>query len=106
MVHYNWRKLIVEIFMSSEIINFIEIGFSLTLFINAILFIPQIISLYKNKDSKELSLLTFVGFNFTQIFAFLHGYVNDDDKLMYGMLLSFLLCFILNILILYYRYKK
>ena len=88
------------------LVDFIEIGFSLTMIINALLFLPQILRVYQAKDSSNLSALTFVGFNIIQLFAILHGYINNDDALMYGMLLSFILCLILNILVLYYRIKK
>lgn len=87
-------------------VDFIEIGFSLTMIINALLFLPQIFRVYQMKDSRNLSALTFVGFNIIQLFAILHGYIHQDNALMYGMLLSFVLCFVLNILVLYYRMKK
>lgn len=92
--------------MPDYIVDFIEIGFSLTMIANALLFIPQMLRLYQTKDSSNLSLLTFVGFNVIQMFAILHGYIKHDEKLMYGMLLSFCLCFLLNVLALYYRVKK
>ncbi len=88
------------------LVDFIEVGFSLTMIINALLFLPQIFRLYQTKDYRNLSALTFVGFNIIQLFAILHGYINNDYALMYGMLLSFVLCLVLNILALYYRVKQ
>jgi len=83
----------------------IETFFSLGLFINAALFIPQIIALWKAKDSKELSLVTFGGFNLIQFFTILHGYVRQDYLLTIGFLLSFITCGIVTVLIVIYRYK-
>ncbi len=82
------------------IIDFI---FAIALFINAVLFIPQIIMLYRAKDSKELSLLTFGGFNLIQLFIFLHGYIHKDYLLMLGYLLSLISCGTVTFMILWYR---
>jgi MtN3 and saliva related transmembrane protein len=82
---------------------FIETVFSLGLFLNAALFIPQIIRLYQKKNSRELSLLTFAGFNLIQFFTILHGYLNHDYILMLGFGLSFISCGIVTGMIIYYR---
>lgn len=82
---------------------FIETVFSLGLFLNAVLFIPQIIRLYQKKDSRELSLLTFAGFNVIQLFTILHGYINHDYLLMAGFAASFITCGIVTGMIIYYR---
>ena len=55
----------------------VEISFSISLFINALLFVPQIIKLWQTKEAKDLSLLTFAGFNLIQILAVLHGYLES-----------------------------
>ncbi|MGA2655127.1 MAG: PQ-loop domain-containing transporter [Gammaproteobacteria bacterium] len=81
----------------------IETIFSLGLFINAALFIPQIMRLHQKKDSKELSLLTFGGFNFIQLFTILHGYLHQDYLLMGGFIASFITCGIVTGMIVYYR---
>ncbi|HAU0134657.1 TPA: hypothetical protein JBF03_10805, partial [Legionella pneumophila] len=49
----------------------IQLGFSLSLLVNALLFIPQIITLIKTKSSQGLSLITFAGFNIIQLFTLL-----------------------------------
>jgi MtN3 and saliva related transmembrane protein len=82
---------------------FIETIFSLGLFFNAALFVPQIIRLYQKKDSRELSLLTFAGFNVIQFFTILHGHLTHDYLLMIGFGLSFITCGIVTGLIIYYR---
>lgn len=84
----------------------IETIFGLGLFVNAILFIPQIISLYKAKDSKEISLLTFAGFNLIQLFTLLHGYLHDDYLLVLGYFLSLITCGTVTVMIIVYRRNK
>jgi len=81
----------------------IEIFFSLGLFINAALFIPQVIRLLRTKNSQGLSLITFAGFNLIQLFTFLHGYLHRDYLLAAGNLLSLISCGCVTFLILFYR---
>lgn len=85
------------------VINFI---FSIALFINALLFIPQIYRLLKEKKSKDLSLITFSGFLGIQLAAVLYGYVHHDFILLSGFLLSAILCSSVVFLIIFYRYKR
>lgn len=80
-----------------------ETIFKLSIFLNAIVFIPQIIRLYQKKDSREVSLLTFGGFNFIQLATILHGYMHQDYVLMFGFILSFITCAIVTGMIIYYR---
>ncbi|MCK4608685.1 MAG: hypothetical protein KAT71_04310 [Gammaproteobacteria bacterium] len=80
--------------------------FSLGLFINAILFVPQIIALYSAKKSCNFSALTFVGFNVIQLSFILHGLVIHDYLLAAGYLLSLITCGVVTVLIFYYRYIK
>lgn len=84
-------------------IAFVEIVFSMGMVINALLFIPQIIRLYKTKNSQELSLLTFAGFNLIQLFTLLHGVIHNDKLLVFGMLFSLVMCGAVTFLIMYYR---
>jgi MtN3 and saliva related transmembrane protein len=86
--------------------SIIEYGFSISLLINAALFIPQIITLYKSKTAKGLSLITFAGFNVIQIFTMLHGMYVNDYLLAWGYLLSIITCGTVSALIFYYRYIK
>ncbi len=85
------------------IVLLIETGFSLGLFINALLFLPQIIKLYKTKNSKSFSLLTFGGFCVIQLFVILHGIIHRDYLLAIFTGLSFLMCGVLVGMILFYR---
>ena len=84
----------------------IEVGASLSLLVNAVLFIPQAIKLYKIKNSRELSLATFLGFNLIQIFMVFHGLINHDLILAYGMLFALFTCSVVTFLIIYYRVKR
>lgn len=85
---------------------FIETVFGLGMFINAILFIPQVIRLLKTHNSNDLSLLTFGGFNFIQIFCILHGYLHQDYIFMFGMALSLLTSGTVTLLIIIFRIQR
>ena len=88
----------------SDIVDFV---FSLGLFFNAALFIPQAITLYKTKDTKGNSIITFAGFNVMQFFTAWHGYLVKDYLLMLGFILSFLTCGAVTLqLALYNRYSR
>lgn len=86
--------------------NIIEIGFSLGLFINALLFLPQIIRLLRVKDAKGLSILTFGGFSLIQLFVILHGVVVKDYLLVIGYSISLVTCGMVTALIVYYKLKN
>lgn len=75
----------------------IEFFFSLGLFINAALFIPQAIKIYREKTARDFSLLTFGGFNLIQIAMILHGIIHQDWFLTIGMVLSLITCFLITI---------
>ncbi|HXW85715.1 MAG TPA: PQ-loop domain-containing transporter [Candidatus Bathyarchaeia archaeon] len=60
--------------------------FSLGLFINGSLFVPQAIKIIKLKSAKDLSLTTFIGFLATQLAAILYGFIHWDLILLYGYL--------------------
>lgn len=83
--------------------NFVEVIFSIGLFINAILFVPQAIKIYRQKHANDVSLVTFFGFNVLQFFTMLHGYFLRDYILMIGFLFSFITCGLVTILIIYYH---
>jgi MtN3 and saliva related transmembrane protein len=85
---------------------FVEFCFGLGMFINAILFVPQIVKLFKTKNPVGVSLTTFIGFNIIQIFSLLHGYIHNDYIFMFGMLLSLLLCGCISFLIILYKFRR
>jgi len=81
----------------------IEVLFGLALFINAALFVPQAMKLLKKKDSSELSLMTFAGFNAIQLITVIYGIYHQDYILIAGYALSFATCGIVTVLIIYFR---
>ncbi len=83
----------------------IEVSFSLGLFVNALLFIPQAVKIIRTKNAGDLSLTTFLGFNIIQFFTFFHGYLHKDYLLMIGILLSFITCSVVTVLIITYQVK-
>ncbi len=87
------------------LVTIIDIAFGVALFINAFLFIPQIIRLVRYKDSQGLSFLTFFGFCLIQLITILHGFFHGDPLLMWGYVLSFITCSSVAILIVRYRYN-
>lgn len=83
--------------------NTVHVIFSLGLFINAALFVPQVVKLLRQKHANDVSLITFGGFSILQIFTAWHGYLLNDYLLMGGILLSLLTCGTVTLLIVYYR---
>lgn len=90
----------------SIIESIIQYGFSISLLVNAALFVPQIITLLKTRSSQGLSLITFGGFCVIQLFTLLHGLYVKDYLLAGGYLLSIVTCGTVSLLIVYYRYIK
>jgi MtN3 and saliva related transmembrane protein len=72
-----------------EIVAYI-FGFGMIL--NAGLFVPQVIHLWRTRNSQGVSLLSFAGFNTLQAIGALHGYFQHDTALMVGMLASLITC--------------
>ncbi len=89
-----------------QVINeFINVVFSIALFINALLFIPQIIALWRNKHADDVSLITFAGFNLINIFTMLHGFTMHDSLLIIGYSFSVFTNTVVTVLIIWYRYR-
>lgn len=82
------------------IIDFI---FGVSLFINAILFIPQAQRILKTKNTDGFSLIMFIGFCLTQLAAILYGYINYDYLLLFGYILALTCCGSVTLLIFKYR---
>lgn len=90
--------------LSEYFIYIIESIFAFCLIVNAVLFVPQAMKIYKSKSSKDVSVITFLGFNFIQIITILHGYIRGDFILILGTMVSFILCGAVTILA--YKYRK
>lgn len=90
--------------MGSDILhNVINLVFSLALFINAALFIPQALKIFREKTAKGVSLLTFGGFLLIQFTVVLHGLIIHDLILVLGYVLSMITCGAVFFLALLYR---
>lgn len=89
--------------MWSVIINAV---FSAALFINAALFIPQAVQLYRLKVSDEVSFTTFFGFLLIQLAYIGYGQEHHDTLLVLGTWLSVITNGLVAYLIAYYRIKK
>jgi len=92
--------------MMHLLVPFIELIFAAGLFLNAALFIPQILTLLKTKDSRSFSLITFVGFCTIQFFTILHALIHRDWILLAGNVVSLTACITLTGLIILYQPKK
>ena len=102
---FNWFSL-KELYYAMQIDvfkNIVTTFFGIGLFFNASLFIPQAIQLYRNKNSKGCSLVTFLGFCLSQISAICYGYIYSDYLLVIGYLMSLITCGTVTWLIIFYR---
>src|SRR5271155_3116318 len=83
-----------------------EIIFSSALFINALLFIPQLIKIIKEKTAHDVSLLTFFGFWLIQAAIVWHGFLQQDFLLIWGYLFSMVTCGLVIVCIMIYRHQS
>lgn len=81
----------------------VDLIFDLGLFINAVIYFPQIIKIIRTKETRDLSLVTFIGIALLQLSFALHGYFHQDNGLTIGMLAAFLVSSFLLFLIILYR---
>jgi len=86
--------------------QFIALLFGLGLVGNALLFVPQIIAVWRKKSDEGISLVTFAGFSVLQIVGILHGLYQHDPSITYGMAASLLTCGTVTLLTLHYRLKR
>jgi MtN3 and saliva related transmembrane protein len=78
--------------------------FGFGMLLNAALFIPQALRIWRTKTAAGVSVLSFAGFNILQLTGALHGYLQGDHALMTGMLASALTCG--SVTVLAARYSK
>jgi len=76
--------------------------FGLGMVLNAALFVPQAVHLWRTKTAKGVSILSFAGFNTLQGIGALHGYFQHGYALMVGMLASLLTCGSVTVLAAHY----
>jgi MtN3 and saliva related transmembrane protein len=83
----------------------VAVLFGLGLMVNAALFVPQAVKIFKTKSARDVSLLTFAGFNVLQAIGILHGMLQQDWSLIIGMSASFIACGAVTLLGFVYRGK-
>jgi MtN3 and saliva related transmembrane protein len=76
-------------------------GFGMAL--NALLFVPQALSIWRTRQTEGVSLVTFGGFNALQALGVLHGVLQRDWSLATGMAVSLMTCGSVTLLTLVYR---
>ena len=86
--------------------QFVAVAFGLGLLCNALLFVPQVLALWRKKNSEGVSLLTFGGFNVLQGIGIVHGVYQHDLSLILGMAASLISCGAVTSLTLFYRLRR
>jgi MtN3 and saliva related transmembrane protein len=66
--------------------------FGLGLFVNALIFVPQALTIWQQRSAQGVSVLTFAGFNAMQAVGVVHGLFAHDLALSLGMLASLVTC--------------
>jgi MtN3 and saliva related transmembrane protein len=84
----------------------VAIVFGLGLGGNALLFVPQIIAVWRKKTDEGISLVTFGGFSVLQMIGIVHGYFQQDYSLILGMAASLLTCGTVTALTILYRVRR
>jgi len=80
--------------------------FGLGLGCNALLFVPQVLAVWRKKTDEGISLITFGGFSILQAIGIVHGVNHQDWSLILGMAASLLTCGSVTGLTVYYRVKR
>ncbi len=84
----------------------LEYSFLGMLLFNAALFIPQLILLIKTRDSSGVSVTMYSGFLGIQFILILHSVIKHDIILFVGVLCNFIICLIIDVLIIYSKYIR
>jgi MtN3 and saliva related transmembrane protein len=84
----------------------VAVIFGLGLVCNALLFVPQVIAVWRKKSDEGISLITFGGFSVLQAIGIVHGIYQQDLSLILGMAASLLTCGSVTTLTLYYRVRR
>jgi len=84
----------------------VAVFFGLGLLGNALLFVPQIIAVWRKKSDEGISLITFGGFSVLQAIGIVHGLYQQDLSLTLGMAASLLTCGSVTALTLTYRLRR
>ncbi len=84
----------------------VEFVFGAALFINALLFIPQSIRIFRERTAQSVSLTTFVGLLLIQLAIVLHGIIVHDPLLIWGYVISMVTTGLVVVLTIKYRNYK
>jgi MtN3 and saliva related transmembrane protein len=84
----------------------VAIIFGLGLGCNALLFVPQVLAVWRKKSDEGISLLTFGGFSVLQGIGIIHGLFQHDLSLILGMAASLISCGSVTGLTLLYRIRR
>jgi MtN3 and saliva related transmembrane protein len=84
----------------------VAVIFGLGLGCNALLFVPQIIAVWRKRSDEGISLVTFGGFSILQVVGIVHGLYQHDLSLILGMAASLLTCGTVTFLTLYFRLRR
>ena len=86
--------------------EFVGVIFGLGLVCNALLFVPQVVAVWRKKTDEGISLVTFGGFSVLQAIGIIHGLYQHDLSLTLGMAASLLTCGSVTVLTLVYRLRR
>jgi len=84
----------------------VAVIFGLGLLCNAVLFVPQVLAVWRKKSDEGISIITFGGFSILQAIGIVHGIFQQDLSLTLGMAASLLTCGSVTFLTLLYRVRR
>ena len=84
----------------------VAVIFGLGLVCNALLFVPQVLAVWRKKTDEGISLITFGGFSVLQVIGIVHGLYQRDLSLILGMSASLLSCGTVTTLTVFYRLRR
>jgi MtN3 and saliva related transmembrane protein len=84
----------------------VAVIFGLGLGCNALLFVPQVLAVWRKKTDEGISLITFGGFSLLQAVGIVHGVYQGHWSLILGMAASLLTCGSVTGLTVFYRAKR
>ena len=84
----------------------VAVIFGLGLGCNALLFVPQVVAVWRKKTDEGISLITFGGFSILQAIGIVHGVNHQDWSLILGMTASLMTCGSVTGLTIFYRVRR
>jgi len=84
----------------------VAVIFGLGLLGNALLFVPQVIAVWRKKSDEGISLITFGSFSALQVIGIIHRLYQRDPSLIIGIAASLLTCGSVTTLTVFYRVRR